>query len=55
MKNYLQKMIGFLKPEHIWNYANSISFSLSDEEVMDVFNKIIEDVTNKLNAKLRNS
>lgn len=27
--------------------------TLSDEEVMEVFNKIIEDVTSKLNAKLR--
>ncbi|MCX4248600.1 MAG: phenylalanine--tRNA ligase subunit beta [Bacilli bacterium] len=27
--------------------------TLSDEEVMQVFNKVIDDVTNKLNAKLR--
>jgi phenylalanyl-tRNA synthetase beta subunit len=28
--------------------------TLSDEEVMAVFNKIISDVESKLNAKLRN-
>ena len=27
--------------------------TLSDDEVMEVFNKIINDVTSKLNAKLR--
>lgn len=27
--------------------------TLTDDEVMEVFNKIIEDVTSKLNAKLR--
>jgi phenylalanyl-tRNA synthetase beta chain len=36
-------------------YFQDATKTLSDEEVMDVFNKIIEDVTNKLNAKLRNS
>ena len=29
--------------------------TLSDEEVMEVFNKIISDVQTKLNAKLRNN
>ena len=29
------------------------SRTLSDDEVMSVFNKIIADVTSKLNAKLR--
>ena len=28
--------------------------TLSDEEVMEVFNKVINDVETKLNAKLRN-
>ena len=37
MKNYLQKMIFLLKPEHISNYANAISVSLSDEEVMILY------------------
>lgn len=27
--------------------------TLSDDEVMEVFNKVIDDVTSKLNAKLR--
>ena len=39
--------------------AYSITFgddnrTLSDDEVMNVFNKIIKDVENNLNAKLRN-
>ena len=29
--------------------------TLSDDEVMEVFNKIITDVESKLNAKVRNS
>lgn len=62
MKNYLQKMIGFLKPEHIWNYANSISFSLSDEEVMILYSFIkdhylelleSEEILLKLKPKIR--
>jgi phenylalanyl-tRNA synthetase beta subunit len=28
--------------------------TLTDEEVMNVFNKIIDDVTSKMDAKLRN-
>ena len=36
-------------------YFQDPSRTLSDEEVMEVFNKIISDVENKLNAKVRNS
>ena len=36
-------------------YFQDPSRTLSDEEVMEVFNKIISDVESKLNAKVRNS
>ena len=35
-------MIVFLKPEHIHNYANSISVSLSDSEVMIIYSFILD-------------
>lgn len=35
-------MIVFLKPEHIRNYANSISVSLSDSEVMIIYSFILD-------------